>query len=94
MFKKLSGRHAVIGLMLIACVVLVIGIVTSHIAQAGKQDLIDDYTSLIEQQTNANSELEDVINSGDISDYASDVARDQLGFGESDEKVYVDITGK
>ena len=49
---------------------------------------------MIQQQTDENAELKDVINSGDIQEYAAGIARDQLGYGESDEKVYVNITGK
>lgn len=94
MVKKLNSRFVVLCVILLACLVLVIGIVSSHISQQQKRAQIEQYEQMIESQTDENAELKDVISSGDIDEYAAGIARDQLGYGESDEKVYVNITGK
>ncbi len=94
MIKKLNSRFVGTCVILLACLVLVVGIVSSHISQQQKRDQIDQYEQMIEQQTDENAQLKDVISSGDIDEYAAGIARDQLGYGESDEKVYVNITGK
>ncbi len=94
MIKKLNGRFVGTCVILLACLVLVVGIVSSHISQQKILDQIKQYEQMIQQQTDENAELKDVINSGDIDEYAAGIARDQLGYGESDEKVYVNITGK
>lgn len=94
MIKKLNGRFIGICATLLVCLVLVVGIVSSHVSQQKKLDEIKQYQQLIEQQADENAELKDVINSGDIEEYAAGIARDQLGYGENDEKVYINITGK
>jgi cell division protein FtsB len=94
MIKKLDTRFVVLCVILLFCVALVIGIISSNIHQQRKREERERYEQMIEAQTDTNSELKDVINSGDIDEYAAGIARDQLGYGESDEKVYVNITGK
>ena len=94
MTKKLNSRFVVLCVILLACLLLVVGIVSSHIHQQQKRDQIEQYEQMIESQTDENAELKDVISTGDIDDYAAEIAGDQLGYGESDEKVYVNITGK
>ncbi len=94
MTKKLNSRFVGTCTILLACLVLVVGIVSSHISQQQKRDEIDQYEQMIQQQIDENAQLKDVISSGDIDEYAAGIARDQLGYGESDEKVYVNITGK
>lgn len=94
MIKKLNSRFVVLCVILLACLVLVVGIVSSHISQQQKRTQIEQYEQMIESQTDENAELKDVISSGDIGEYAAGIARDKLGYGESDEKVYVNITGK
>ncbi len=94
MIKKLNGRFVGTCVILLACLVLVVGIVSSHISQQQKRAEIDQYEQMIEQKIDENAQLKDVISSGDIDEYAAGIARDQLGYGENDEKVYVNITGK
>ncbi len=92
--KKLTWQHVALVGILAFCLVLVVGIVSFHISQQQKRVELDQYDQMIEQKIDENAQLKDVINSGDIDEYAAGIARDQLGYGESDEKVYVNITGK
>lgn|GEM_PF-1192050 len=92
--KKLAWQSIAMIVVLLAAVVLVVGILSNHIKQSQAREEIEKYEQMIQQQTDENAELKDVINSGDIQEYAAGIARDQLGYGESDEKVYVNITGK
>lgn len=92
--KKLTWQSALILGILVASLVMVVGILSNHIKQSQARAEIEKYEQMIQQQTDENAELKDVIDSGDINEYAAGVARDQLGYGESDEKVYVNITGK
>ena len=92
--KKLTWHSAIILGILVASLVMVVGILSNHIKQSQARAEIEKYEQMIQQQTDENAELKDVIDSGDINEYAAGVARDQLGYGESDEKVYVNITGK
>ena len=94
MIKKLDNRFVILSVILLACLVLVVGIVSSHINRQRKEEERMQYEQMIEAQTDVNSELKDVIDSGNIDEYAAGIARDQLGYGESDEKVYINITGK
>ena len=92
--KKLAWQSIAMIVVLLAAVVLVVGILSNHMKQSQAREEIEKYEQMIQQQTDENAELKDVINSGDIQEYAAGIARDQLGYGESDEKVYVNITGK
>ncbi len=92
--KKLAWQSIAMIVVLLAAVVFVVGILSNHIKQSQAREEIEKYEQMIQQQTDENAELKDVINSGDIQEYAAGIARDQLGYGESDEKVYVNITGK
>ena len=92
--KKLTWQHVAIIGILCASLVITIGILSRHIQFKQLHDEQEQYEQMIQQQTDENAELKDVINSGDIQEYAAGIARDQLGYGESDEKVYVNITGK
>lgn len=92
--KKLTWQHAAMIAILIASLVMVVGILSNHVKQSQAKAEIYKYEQMIDQQTDENAELKDVISTGDIQEYAAGIARDQLGYGESDEKVYVNITGK
>ncbi len=92
--KKLTWQHVAMIAILIVGLVMVVGILSNHIKQNQAKAEIHQYEQMIEQQTDENAELKDVISSGDIQEYAAGIARDQLGYGESDEKIYVNITGK
>ncbi len=92
--KKLTWQHGAMIAILVVGLVMVVGILSNHIKQSQAKAEIHQYEQMIEQQTDENAELKDVISSGDIQEYAAGIARDQLGYGESDEKIYVNITGK
>ena len=92
--KKFAWQNVAMITVLVIALGFVVGIVSNHIKQSQAREEIDKYEQMIQQQTDENAQLRDVIDSGDINEYAAGVARDQLGYGESDEKVYVDITGK
>ncbi len=92
--KKFAWQNVAMIVVLIAAIGFVVGILSNHIKQSQAREEIEKYEQMIQQQTDENNELKDVISSGDIQDYAAGIARDQLGYGESDEKVYVNITGK
>ncbi len=92
--KKFTWQNVAMIVVLVVALVLVGGILSNHIKQSQAREEIEKYEQMIQQQTDENAELKDVINSGDIDEYAAGIARDQLGYGESDEKVYVNITGK
>ena len=92
--RKFAWQNVAMITVLVIALGFVVGIVSNHIKQSQAREEIDKYEQMIQQQTDENAQLRDVIDSGDINEYAAGVARDQLGYGESDEKVYVDITGK
>ena len=94
MTKKRNKNVIVLGVILLACLLLVINIVSKQIGIQQKYAEIAQYEQMMEDQTDINDELKDVISSGDIGEYAAGIARDKLGYGESDEKVYINITGK
>ena len=94
MNKKLNGRFGILCVILVACRALVVGIVSTQVRTQAKNEELKQYEQMIEAQENTNAELQEVVDTGNIDDYAADVARDQLGYGQSDEKVYVNITGK
>lgn len=92
--KKFAWQNVALVAILVVALGFVVGILSNHIKQNQARQEIEKYEQMIQQQTDENAELKDVISSGDIQDYAAGIARDQLGYGESDEKVYVNITGK
>lgn len=92
--KKFTWQNVVLIVVLVAALAVTVGILSNHIKQSQAREEIEKYEQMNQQQKDENAELNDVINSGDIDEYAAGIARDQLGYGESDEKVYVNITGK
>ena len=48
----------------------------------------------IKEQKDENQQLKDIIENGTNDlDYVKNTARDKLGFGEANEKVYINVTG-
>lgn len=92
--KKFTWQNVALIVVLVAALAVTVGILSNHIKQSQAREEIEKYEQMNQQQKDENAELNDVINSGDIDEYAAGIARDQLGYGESDEKVYVNITGK
>ena len=92
--KKFTWQNVALIVVLVAALAVTVGILSNHIKQSQAREEIEKYEQKNQQQKDENAELNDVINSGDIDEYAAGIARDQLGYGESDEKVYVNITGK
>lgn len=92
--KKFTWQNVALIVVLVAALVVTVGILSNHIKQSRAREEIAQYEQKNQQQKDENAELNDVINSGNIDEYAAGIARDQLGYGESDEKVYVNITGK
>ncbi len=92
--KKFTWQNVALIVVLVAAMAVTVGILSNHIKQSRAREEIAQYEQKNQQQKDENAELNDVINSGNIDEYAAGIARDQLGYGESDEKVYVNITGK
>lgn len=47
----------------------------------------------IRQQELKNGELEDILSEDNVDDFYRNLAEDNLGYGNADEKVYQDISG-
>ena len=115
MIKKLDNRFVILSVILLACLVLVVGIVSSHINQQRKQDELKQYEQMQQmmkrfsacklfsfgetvfacsENTVYTVQNAQCIATTEYDERIAGIARDQLGYGESDEKVYINITGK
>lgn len=95
MNAKSLRRPLILGVVLIACVALTVSILSGISRRAELENEIREYeTVLIPAKQDENSEKKEALESGDMSGYAAEVARDKLGYGDSNEKVYYNITGK
>ena len=80
--------------ILLVCVALVASIVSVRINIDKKNQEINELNAKIQEKTDSNAALKDSVENSDIEDHAAKIAREQLNYGQSDEKVYVNITGK
>ena len=53
---------------------------------------LEQKQQILEQQLAENAYLKEVVDSDDKSEYIEQVAREQLGFGKPNEKVFYDVT--
>ena len=55
---------------------------------------MSDINDKIKKQTLRNNELEDLLSEENEEDFYKDAAEKNFGYGKSDEKVYLDVTGQ
>lgn len=92
--KNSALRSFLIIASIVISAVLLVSIVSARVSIADKNNEIAAMEGSISEKENSNAALKDMLENEDIDQYAEDVARDQLGYGQEDEKVYVNITGK
>lgn len=80
--------------ILLICLALVTSIISIQINIDKKAQEIDDLTEMIQEKTDSNAALRDDVEDSDINEHVEKIAREQLNYGQSNEKVYINITGK
>ncbi len=73
---------------------LLVSLVTVNIDIRERQNELAKLNEQLENQQILNSELSDMIDSGDVEDYLMRIAREKYGYVFPDEEVYIDISGK
>lgn len=92
--KRMTGSTLVFFIIVLACVLVTTGIFTDRWHMNEKNQEIETYRSDIQAKQDSNAALRELVDSDDIDDYAADIARNKLDYGNNNEKVYMNITGK
>ena len=93
--KKNIRKHRLISYVLTAlCIYLLVCTVSTQLRIFNRQQELAELRSSIRAQEEANDEINRVISgSSDSSDYIEKIARDKLGYGGVDERVFIDVAG-
>ena len=73
---------------------VLVSIITIQIDINQRKQELAALNAQLENQQILNSELADMIDSGEIEDYLVRIAREKYGYVFPDEEVYIDISGK
>ncbi len=73
---------------------LLVCVITVNIDIRERQNELAKLNEQLETQQILNSELSDMIDSGEVEDYLMRIAREKYGYVFPDEEVYIDISGK
>ncbi len=73
---------------------LLVSLIMVNIDISERQNELAKLNEQLENQQILNSELSDMIDSGEVEDYLMRIAREKYGYVFPDEEVYIDISGK
>ena len=73
---------------------ILVSVITINIDIKKRKTELAQLNEQLETQQILNSELSDMIDSGEVEDYLVRIAREKYGYVFPDEEVYVDISGK
>lgn len=91
--KKSRGKSFIVRFCIVAlCAYFAISLFSIKKEIADTKAEITAVQEARKEQEKKNSELREIIESGDIDGYAESIARDKLGFVKSGERVYYDIS--
>lgn len=81
--------------IIVFCAFFAVNIISTLIRINNTKEINMQIAFNIKAQEEINQQLQDTIDSGvNNKDFIMDTARDKLGFGEKDEKLYINITGE
>ena len=89
--KSKTFIRIVLGVVLAASVCSLIVLRMGTIASDKK---IEEGNNMLKQQKLRNNEMEDLLSEENEEDFYKDAAEKHYGYGKSDEKVYLDVTGQ
>ncbi len=90
--KKQSKSFILTLAMILLVGYFVITIIGHRIAIKDKKAELEQKNQTLQEQYAENDRLKSIVDSDDKSEYIEQVAREQLGFGMPDEKVFYDVT--
>jgi cell division protein FtsB len=90
--KKQSKSFILTLAMILLVGYFVITIIGHRIAIKDKKDELEQKNQTLQEQYAENERLKSIVDSDDKSEYIEQVAREQLGFGMPDERVFYDVT--
>ena len=90
--KKQSKSFILTLAMILLVGYFVITIIGHRIAIKDKKDELEQKNQTLQNQYAENERLKSIVDSDDKSEYIEQVAREQLGFGMPDERVFYDVT--
>lgn len=79
--------------MFCVIIVILITLMTGFVNLNRKKSEIKELEKQIKSQKTANAEINDLLKADDL-ELIERYARDKLGYGYANEKVYIDISGK
>lgn len=90
---KKQSKSFILTLALILLVgYFVITIIGHRVAIKEKEAELEQKNQYLQEQYAENERLKSIVDSDDKSEYIEQVAREQLGFGKPNEKVFYDVT--
>jgi cell division protein FtsB len=91
--KKKQSKSFILTLGLILLVGYFVITIIGHFIEIKESNAeLEQQQQILEQQLAENAYLKEVVDSDDKSEYIEQVAREQLGFGLPNEKVFYDVT--
>ena len=91
--KKKQKNSFILTLGLILLIGYFVITIIGHIIEIGEGNAeLEQQNQILEQQLAENEQLKEIVESDDKSAYIEQVAREQLGFGLPNEKVFYDVT--
>ncbi len=91
--KKKQSKSFILTLSLILLVGYFVITIIGHFIEIKESNAeLEQQQQILEQQLAENEQLKEIVESDDKSEYIEQVAREQLGFGMPNEKVFYDVT--
>ena len=91
--KKKQSKSFILTLSLILLFGYFVITIIGHVIEIKESNAeLEQQQQILEQQIAENEQLKEIVESDDKSEYIEQVAREQLGFGLPNEKVFYDVT--
>ncbi len=91
--KKKQSKSFILTLGLVLLVGYFVITIIGHFIEIKESNAeLEQQKQILEQQLAENEQLKEIVESDDKSEYIEQVAREQLGFGLPNEKVFYDVT--
>lgn len=91
--KNIKNRKHSIILAVLFCALVcyfVATLISLQMQVRAQENSVEDLKAQYQQQIDENSELQQLIEEGNESDYIEKIAREQYGYAKPDERVYYD----
>ena len=75
-------------------VLLVVSFINGRMQVSRMERELQEVNRQVEQQREANEELQRLMRTGDEDAYVERIAREKLGYARPGERIFIDITGK